>query len=71
MIKYKIDVLAALKEKGYSTYKLSKNKHFSGSSIQKMRDGIILTENGLSEICKLLECDISEIIEFVPDSKNE
>lgn len=69
MLKYKIDVLEKLKQKGYTTYKLSKEKLFSGSSLQKMRDGIMLTENGLSTICKLLECDISDIIEYVPDTE--
>ena len=71
MLKYKINVLSALKEKGYSTYRLSKEKIFSNGSIQKLHDNEVLGKSGLEMLCKLLECDISEIIEYVPDTETE
>ena len=36
-IKYKIDILAALKEKGYSTYRLRKEKLIGEATIQQLR----------------------------------
>jgi len=69
MIRYKIDVLSALKQKGYSTYRLSKDRLFSNGSIQKMHDNKPLSTTGLETLCKLLECDISDIIEYVPDNE--
>ena len=37
MIKYKIDILAALKAAGYSTARLRKDKIFGEATLQKMR----------------------------------
>ena len=71
MLKYKINVLSVLKEKGYSTYKLIKEEYFSSGTIQKLRNDEVLGKSGLEMLCKLLECDISEIIEYVPETKNE
>ena len=71
MFKYKINVLDKLKEKGYSTYKLSHEGYFGGASIQQMRNNEVLGKSGLEMLCKLLECDISEIIEYVPDTQTE
>ena len=69
MFKYKIDVLEKLKEKGYSAYKLAQNGYFGGASIQQMRNNEVLGKTGLETLCKLLECDISDIIEYVPDNQ--
>ena len=38
-LKYKFDVLQALKEKGYSAYTIRKEKLLSESTIQKLRSG--------------------------------
>ena len=71
MLRYKINVLSALKEKGYSTYRLSKEKIFSNGSIQKLHDNEVLGKSGLEMLCTLLQCDISDILEFVPDTPTE
>lgn len=71
MLRYKINVLSALKEKGYSTYRLSKEKIFSNGSIQKLHDNEVLGKSGLEMLCTLLQCDISDILEFVPDTQSE
>ena len=63
-LKFKIDVLEALKEKGYSSYSLRKEKILSESTIQKLRDGKGLSWDNLNTLCKLLECDISDILEY-------
>ena len=63
-IKYKIDVLAALKEKGYSTYKLRTEKLFGERTIQKIRNGEIVNAENLALLCKLLECQPGDIIEY-------
>lgn len=66
-IKYRIDVLAALKAAGYSTYKLRKNKIMSESTIQKFRDGEIVNTENLSLVCKLLNCQPGDILEYVDE----
>lgn len=66
-LKYKIDVLEALKEKGYSTYTLRKEKLLSESTVQKLRVGEGVSWDNIETLCKLLECDISDIIEYVKE----
>lgn len=68
MIKYRIDVLAALKAAGYSTYKLRTKKIMSESTIQKFRDGEIVNIDNLSLLCKLLNCQPGDILEYTDDS---
>lgn len=71
MLKYKMNILSALKEKGYTSYRLIKDGYFSNGSVQKLRNSEILGKQGLEMLCTLLQCDISDILEFVPDSKTE
>lgn len=63
-LKYKLDILDALKEKGYSSYSLRKEKLLSESTIQKLREGEGVSWDNLNTLCKLLECDISDILEY-------
>lgn len=65
-IKYKIDVLAALKEKGYSSYKLRQNKIFGERTIQKIRDGEIVTADNIAKLCELLQCQVGDLLEYKP-----
>lgn len=67
MIVYKIDVLSALKEKGYSTYKIRQNKIFSEAQLQHIREDKLLTQDALNKLCTLLNCQVGDILEFIPD----
>ena len=44
MLKYKIDVLEELKGKGYTSYKLRKDKIMGEAQIQKIRQGEIASK---------------------------
>ena len=63
-LKYKLDILEALKEKGYSSYSLRKEKLLSESTIQKLRSGEGVSWDNLDTLCKLLECDIADILAY-------
>ena len=63
-IVYKIDVLSALKEKGYSTYKLRKDKLLGESVIQQLRSGDVISWANIERLCELLECQIGDIVEY-------
>ena len=63
-LKYKIDILESLKKKGYSSYILRKEKLLSESTIQKLRSGEGVSWDNLDTLCKLLDCDISAILEY-------
>ena len=70
MIKYKIDIIQALKNKGYSTYKIRKEKIISQSTLQKFRNGEIVNADNMALICKLLKCQPGDIIEYVESDEN-
>lgn len=66
-IKYKIDVIAALKEAGYNTNKIRKEKLLSESVLQYLRSGKKVSLDAIEKICKLLKCQPGDIIEYVED----
>ena len=69
-IKYKIDILAALKAAGYSTYKIRKEKIMNESTLQKFRNGEIVTADNMAIICRLLDCQPGDILEYVPENED-
>ena len=72
MIRYKIDILAALKEAGYNTYRLQKEKLLSSTTVQKLRRrDTTLTIEILNSICDMLECQPGDLLEWVPDEKED
>lgn len=63
-LEYKIDVLEALKDKGYSSYSLRKEKLLSESTIQKLRKGEGISWDNLDTLCRILECDIGDLLKY-------
>lgn len=69
-MKYKIDVLSALKNAGYSTYRLRIEKILNESTIQKLRIGSTdISVKTLDSLCELLKCQPNDILEHVPDKE--
>ena len=69
-IKYKVSVLSALKEAGYNTNRLRKERIMSEGTIQNIREGKIVNGSNLGIICRLLQCQPGDILEYVPDDTN-
>ena len=70
-LQYKIDILEALKNKGYTTYVLRKENLLSQSTIQKLREKKGLAWENIENLCRMLECDIGDLFEFVPDDSKK
>ena len=66
-IKYKIDVLAALKAAGYNTNRIRKEKLLSESTLQRLRKGERINGENLGKLCELLRCQPGDILEYVPE----
>ena len=66
MIRYRFDVLQALKDRGVTTYYMNKHKVFGMADIHKMRQGIVLGMKGLDKLCELLHMQPGKIIEWIP-----
>lgn len=58
-----------LKERGISTYQLRQNG-LSPTIINKLVHGQNVNTSTLEYFCKLLSCDIGDIMEYVPDGNN-
>ena len=61
-LKYKVDVLAALKEKGYNTNRLRKEKILAESTIQKLREQKPISWANIAQICELLNCQPNDFL---------
>ncbi len=70
-LRYKIDVIKALKEKGISTYTMRKEKILSESTIQKLREGKGIAWENIDALCMLLNCQPGDIMEYVPDETQD
>lgn len=69
MIAYSIDILAALKQKGYSTYRIRKEKLFGEAQLQKLRSNELVSKETLNTLCKLLNVQPGEILKYIPDDE--
>ena len=67
-IRYKVDVLAALKAAGFTSYKLRIGKLMGESTRTKIRAGGLPSWNELNTICRLLKCQPGDILEYSEDS---
>ena len=69
-IRYKENILGALKEKGYTTTRLRNEKVFGQKTIQDIRSSAEIPYQTLNKLCEMLDCQIGDIIEYVPDKEN-
>ena len=69
MLCYKIDILDALKKVGFTTYKIRKDKIIGEAQMQKIRTGEIASKETLNTICRLLDCQPGDILEYIPDKE--
>ena len=67
MFVYKVNVMEELKKKGYSSYRLQKEKIIGMSAVNKINQGVVVGINALDTICTILKCQPSHLIMWVPD----
>ncbi len=61
-------LMALLKEKGYTTYKIRKDKLIGQGTLTALKNGTGgLDSKTISRLCKVLECQPGDIMEYVPD----
>lgn len=71
MIKYKINILAELKKKGYSSYRLRKEKIFGEKTMTLIRNKEVVYGATLDKLCELLSCQPGDILEYLPPNQSE
>ncbi len=63
-------LMVLLKEKGYTTYKIRKDKLIGQGTLTALKNGTGgLDSKTISRLCKVLECQPGDIMEYVPDEE--
>lgn len=63
-MRYKRDVLAALKAKGYTRFKLKHDSILSEHTIQSILHQKPISWESIEKICALLDCQPGDFLEF-------
>lgn len=67
-LQYKVNVLTELKNKGYNTNRIRTEALLSQSTLQKLREGKGVSWDNIETLCRLIECQPGELIEYLPDT---
>ena len=65
MIRYKIEILPALKAAGYSTNKIRTDKLMGQATLQQLRHGELASWKTIDTVCRLLDCQPGDLLEYV------
>ncbi len=61
-----------LKSKGYTTYKIRKEKILGQGTLTALKNGTGgLDARTIDKLCNILDCQPEDLMEYVPDDKNK
>lgn len=60
-----------IKEKKVTTYTLIKKHNISNATLCRMRHNKPMTTTTIDDFCKILDCKVEDIIEYIPQEKPE
>lgn len=63
-IKYKINVMDALKQAGFTTYRIRQEKLIGERALQQIRSGELCSWAVMAKICEILKCQPGDIVEY-------
>ena len=70
-IKYKIEILPALKAIGYTQTRIREEKLIGQATLSQLRRGELVSLATIETLCRLLECQPGDILEYIPDDPNK
>ncbi len=56
-----------MKERGATTYTLQVKGQISSSTIRRLKAGDSVSTNTLDALCKILQCNLADIVLYLPD----
>lgn len=60
-----------LRDSGESTYTLIKNHRLSSSTLDKLRKNKPLNTTTVNDLCRILQCRVEDIMEYVPCDEDQ
>lgn len=70
MISYK-PFWETLRNSKETTYTLIKNHRISSSTIDKLRKNKPLNTTTLNDLCRILSCQVSDVMEYIPSDEDQ
>lgn len=67
MLKYKIDVIEALKEAGYNSTRILREGTISQGAMQKLRNDEMVGIKTLEKLCEILDMQPGNIIKYIEE----
>lgn len=71
MLRFKVEPMKLLKERGFSSVRLRREKTFGEATMQKMRHKEITSMNEFDKLCSLLDAQPGDLIEYVKTDPEE
>ena len=62
-------LLNLMKEKGITSYTIRQNNIIGQATLKKIKNGGDIDTRTISKLCKLLDCQPGDILEYVPDEE--
>ncbi len=56
-----------IKEKNITTYMLINHHNISSATIDRIRKGMGISTTKIDDFCRILDCNVSDIIDYRPD----
>lgn len=58
-------------DRGISTYSLINRHGILPDTIQRLRSGKPITTTTLNTLCQVIDCNISDVMKFIPDQNSQ
>lgn len=56
-----------MEKRNATTYTLQVKGNISSSTVRRLKAGESVSTNTLDTLCKLLRCDLADILEYIPE----
>lgn len=57
-----------MEQRGATTYTLQVKGGISSSSVRRMKAGESISTHTLDTLCRILNCKVADVLEYIPDS---
>lgn len=66
-VRYKIDILPALRAAGYTQNRIRQERLMGQAALTQLRRGELVSWRNIGVVCRLLACQPGDILEYVPE----
>ena len=63
------DILKMLSDKGYTAYRIRKEKLISEGTVSRLRAKQSISTNTIDVLCRLLDCQPNDLMKYEPDEE--